>query len=525
MNYEPIEAAIVAYRSSRPDEAVAAADRAIGLNPFAAEAHLIKLLLAIRRRDVANVVESLRACLASRPAEWVVERLRLDFKAHGAPPLTRDIAFKLGAVLRSSLGVLGPAVPSNARRANHEFINVVGSSYVRSFGGHPAFFPLFIGMGPTMLLLTEHQAAITRRKFAENLKRVDPNRHTLLIAGSDPYYYVVNLQKTGTSRNNATEDDLTAMDAVAERHRAILSDAKSLMTAQTIFLGLTPTFDDHMNELCRHLNGRLRVICQEVGVVFLDWWDELMDPATGHLREDYSSKAYPGDIHFSLSCTHRFMELLKEDGFYSADVQPGSDFQWSHVFEANVEVSEKTRIWCEPSVTPRNAFQSHKVAASHLGGQVADLMTTICALRPDQTLAMVNVRDGYLPASVPPQMAVGCRAFTDTVQNQQVAQQVLDFYGRLDVLLSGPESLPSLEGCSFTVLALLLHPDSFEADEERCNEALARLAASPTVLIATPFPARLGNLKLGDRAARPINISNRHIPEAWREYSVALIGA
>jgi hypothetical protein len=524
VTYEPADAALAAYRLGRPDDAVAAADRAIAADPFAAEAHLIKLLLALRRHQPAEAVESLRKCLASRPPEWVVERMRQDFNAHGMPALTRDVALKVGGILRSHLGALGPAIPADARRARHEFINVVGSSYVRSFGGHPAFFPLFIGMGPTMLLLNDEQAAVTRRKFAENLKRVDLTRNTLLIAGSDPYYYAVNLQKAGVTRGaEATAEDLAEMDAVAERHRAILADAKAMIVGRPMLLGLTPTFSDHMNQLCRYLNDRLRPICEAEGVLFLDWWDELADPATGHLRDDYAAKAYPGDIHFSLSCTQRFMELLKADGHFSDAVVPGGDYEWSHVFEVNVEASEKTRIWCEPSVTPRNAFQSNKVASAHLAGHTADLLTTLLARVPDRTLAMVNVRDGYLPAAVPRQVAMGCLAFTDTAENLQVAQQVLDFYGRLDVRLSGAGDLDLLDGQTFSHLVLLIHPDTLEADEQRCNEALRRVAAAPTVLIGTPRPDRLSLLNLGGRVAKPMNISNRLIPEQWREYSVAMV--
>ena len=48
--------------------------------------------------------------------------------------------------------------PAELRRSRHEYVNIVGSSYVRSFGGSPVLFPLFIGMGPTMLLLSDEQS-------------------------------------------------------------------------------------------------------------------------------------------------------------------------------------------------------------------------------------------------------------------------------------------------------------------------------------------------------------------------------
>ncbi|WP_156406081.1 M48 family metallopeptidase [Phenylobacterium sp. Root700] len=522
---ESATAAQTAYRSGKPDDAIAAANRVIAGNPFAAEAHLVKALLAIRRNQIPETIESLKHCVAVRPGEWIVERIRQDFQAHGMPPLQKDMAFRLGAFFRSHLSALGPPVPVAHRRACGEFINIVGSSYVRSFGGDPAFFPLFIGMGPTMLLLNDEQEVVTRRKFFENLKRVDLSRDTMLIAGSDPYYYVVQLQKDGGLRpDGATAEDYAQMDAVAERHRGILADAKAMVAGRSMLLGLTPTFNDHMNQLCRHLNVRLKAICEEAGVLFLDWWDELVDPVTGHLRVDYGANAYPGDIHFSLACTKRFMELLKEGGLLSEAITPGADYQWSHVFETMVEATEKTRIWCEPSVTPRNAFQSNKVAASHLGNLMADLLISLSVRAHDQSYLMVNVREAFLPVAMPPQIVAGCLAFTDTPANVQVGQQVLDFYGRLDVHLKSSDEFAVLNGHSFAKLVLLIHPDTVEADEQRCNAVLGRLGASTSVIVGTPRPDRIGLLNLGGRQPKILNISNRHIPEQWRDYSIGLVG-
>jgi hypothetical protein len=69
---------------------------------------------------------------------------------------------------------------------------------------------------------------------------------------------------------------------------------------------------------------------------------------------------------------------------------------------------------------------------------------------------------------------------------------------------------------------LLIHPGSFEADERRCNEVLAKLDNSPPLIIATPFPDRVSALSLGSRQVRMFGISNRHIPEIWRNYSVGI---
>lgn len=524
MTFRSGAAAHLLYRAGEYDQALALAAQVTTTNPYAVEAQMTAALIQFRRNAVPETVERLKACLVVRSGEWVLERLRQDLLAFGRLPIRKDMGFRVGSLLRTSLGPLGPALPPEYRLASHEFMNVVGTSYVRSFGGSPAFFPLFIGMGPTMLLLTEELSAVTRRKFKENLRRVDPTRNTMLVVGGDPYYHVVGLQQAGAARpGGPTPEDMAIMDVVAERHAGILDDAKDLITGKLMLLGVTPTQNDLMNSLCRHLNERLKALCAEKGVIFLDWWDELADPATGRLKAAYCANAYPGDIHFTLSTTRRFMELLKEDGLFGETVTPASDYDWSHVFECAVDASEKTRIWCEPSVTPRNAFQSHKVASSHLNALMADLLTALGVDQPDQTFLMMNVRDAYLPVSLPAQVHVGCRAFTDTLDNLRVGQQVLDFYGRRDVQLELSDDLSGLDGAGFSQVVLLIHPDTAEADEARCNAALARLRSAPSIIVGTPFPERIGALNLGSRKVNPFGISNRHIPEQWRNYTVAVV--
>jgi hypothetical protein len=512
-----------AYHAGKLDDALQAAACAVADNPYAVEAHLTIALVMLRRTVVAATIASLKKCVALRSAEWILERLRQDFQAHGVPPLPKDMAFQLGAFLRSSLGVLAPALAPEHHRAPHEFMNVVGTSHVRSFGGNRAFFPLFIGIGPTMLLLSEAAAATTRRKFRENLRRVDTRRNTMLVLGGDPFYYVTELANAGASRpgGGATAEDLALMDAVAERHAPILADAKKQISGTLMLLGVTPMHHDLMNQLSRHLNSRLKAVCDATGVIFLDWWDEVADPVTGHLRAEYCVNAHLGDVHFSLSATTRFMELLKRDGLFGDAVEPSCAFNWSHVFECKIDAEENTRIWCEPSVW-LNAFQSHKIASSHLSTQVADLLTCLGAQFPDQIFLMVNVREGFLPVTIPAHVHSGCLAFTDTEDNLRVGQAVLDFHGRLDVRLERSDDFAMLEQRSFSQVALLLHPDTFEADEQRCNIVLNRIGASPSIIVATPFPDRLESLDLGQRQIVSFCISNRHIPERWRNYSVAV---
>ena len=344
----------------------------------------------------------------------------------------------------------------------------------------------------------------------------------MLVVGSDPYYHVIGLEKAGAQRpNGATEDDLALMDRVAERHGPILDDAKATFSGALMLLCATPTQNEVMNTLCRRVNERLQALCAEKGVMFLDWWDELADPVTGRLRDAYCANAYPGDIHFTLEATQRFMELLKVAGQFSAAVEPSCAYDWSHVFECSVDAGEKTRIWCEPKVTPNNAFKSHKIASAHLGGRVADLMVALSAGRRENTMLMVNVRDGFLPVTIPAQAGTGTVAFTETEADFQTAQMTLDFYGRTDVALMRSGVLPTYDARGVSQAVLQIHPDTVDADIERCNQAIARLGPVP-ILVGTPFPDRIGALNLGSRKINTFQVSNRHIPEEWRNYAVVL---
>ena len=273
MSYLQPASALAVYRSGRADEALAIADELVRQDPFAAEAHICIALIHLRRNAVAETIGALKKAIASRSAEWVLGVMRADFALHGRPPLLQDMAFRLGALLRTALGPLGPILPPEARRSTHPYVNVVGISHVRSFGGNTAFFPLFIGMGPFTLLLTDDAAAITRRKFVENLQRLDTTRDTVPIFGGDPYYHATNALKTRTTDLlTATSEDLAYMDRAAERHEGVLSDARKIISGRVLLMCAPPTQSDLMMQLARHLNERLRPICDRTGVTYLDWW-------------------------------------------------------------------------------------------------------------------------------------------------------------------------------------------------------------------------------------------------------------
>lgn len=526
MSFVSAAAPLASYRAGDTEKAEALAQQVLRIDPHAAEAHMCLALISLRRNDAAAALNSLRKCAAVRSADWILERIRADFARHGAPSLARELAFKFGAFLRTQLSPMGAALTPEQRRSRHAYVNVVGTSYVRSFGGNTAFFPLFIGMGPTMLLLTEEAASLTYRKFRENLKRVDPTRTTLLVLGGDAYYLVRNRLKEKESAGlELTAEDFEIMSVVARRHAPMLASARKMLSGDVYMLGSTPTYNAAVDTLALRLNEELRPICDEHGIVLLDLWEAFVDPSTGHLRADLSAGAYPGDIHYSLASAPIFINEFKRRGHLPPDVTSEADFDWTSVFECQIEETERTRIWCEPSVSPNNAFKSDKIAWSHLSYRIADVITCLAAYAPERTLAIVNVRDGHTAIAVPQHVLAGCVAITDTPQNRDAAQMVLDYYGRTDVHLDvfNDQSLAAIANEPFWGLLLIIGPDAPEDDELRCNEVLARLGGVKLVMIATAYPDRVSRLNLeGRKTSGVFPISNNHIPEKWRNFTLFL---
>lgn len=524
MSFLSAAAPFAAYRRGEVDEALALVQRVTAVDPNATEAHMCAALIHLRRNDAAATLESLKRCAKSRSADWIVAQLRSDFAAHGAPAVAAAFGARLGSFFRGQMTSLSAPLAPGERQADHPLVNVVGTSYVRSFGGSTALFPLFIGMGPTMLLLTEEAAALTRRKFAVNLERVDPRRDTLLVVGGDAFYHVRNILKTRTEESEtATAADHELMALVARRHGAILADARKLIGGRLFMLGSTPTFSALVDDLALQLNKELIAVCAAHDVELVDCWAELADPATNRLRAAYSANAYPGDIHYSLATTPIFINALKARGALPAETPADAEFEWSSVFECDIDPAERTRIWCEPSVSPNNAFKSDKIATSHLLGRTADLVVFLAAYAAERTLAIINAQDGYAAIAVPSQVISGCVAITDSQANRQAAQMTLDFFGRSDVDLHefGDAALDLVANSSFWGALLIVHPDSVEADEARCNAVLGRIGPVSMLLVATARPDRIAQIETGDRQVKAtIPLSNRHIPAKWHEFTL-----
>ena len=523
----PLPHAFAAFYAGMTDLALVIADAILGSDPNCADAHLCAALVHLQRNEIRPAVNHMQKCVASRSVEWVLEKVRAENARHPSGSIALDDGMILGAFFRSRLEEVAPLLPHHHHRANGACINVVGTSFVRSFGGNSCLFPLFIGMGASTMLLTEDLCGITQRKFVDNLKRIDTRRPTILSLGAETGYYARNHEglRPHHELNEVTDADRAVIAQVAENYRAFLLGIQKEVSGPLMLLGAIPSFDDVINEMSYDLHGKLAAICDEIGVTFLDWWDDLVDPETKHMYAHMSANAYPNDNHLTLAATGMIVDKLKALGVLDENAHSGQDYEWSHVFECQIEPSEKTRIWPEPSVSPNNAFQSDKIALSFLGGRFADLLVALLANRPLQSLLIVNATDAWLPAAIPPQVVAGCVALTHSPESAKLGQIVLDFYGRSDVsfMVTNDESLQRLVNIDFTYAVVCLYPDSYDSDLARARQVLNAVRKPQNMLVMTPFPDRLPDLAgLGFASVAVAKIGIRHIPAKWHEMSVAM---
>jgi hypothetical protein len=518
--------ALAVFRAGNVAEALAIADGVLADDPCSADALLTRAMIRLARGAMKDAIPDLRAAAELRSGEWLLERLRVELMARSRLSFLLEDAMKLGSLLRSRLSPVGPVLSPARRTADHEFVNIVGTSFVRSFGGNTCFFPVFVGMGPGMLLLSDEASAITRNKMLENLKRVDLSRPTVLTIGSDAYYHIENILKMRKNPSApVSEEDYALMELVAERHRPLLAAAKKLVKGPLLLLCSTPTQEHRVNVLSHHLNQHLATVCRETGVEFLDWWADLADPVTDRLADKYSAKAYPGDIHFTLETTGLFVKRLQDIGVLTVKVPAAVNYEWSHVFECDIGVGEKTRIWCEPNVSPNNAVKSHKIASSHVYGKLADLLTAMLIASGPQSALYVNVREGYLPTVLPAALISRSVALTRSANDARLARAVLDFWGRSDVALRHlePGVTQTIAGFEPSLVVGATYPETREEDIAAINGILAaeRRARMLALLLIDPADAARIDLK-GYQLQAKVLVGHRYVPPAWQQTTLFL---
>jgi hypothetical protein len=401
----------------------------------------------------------------------------------------------------------------------------MGTSHVRFFGAHALFLPLFIGMGPNTLCLTEESHTLARRKILDNLARIDPDVDLILDLGAEPFYHVQNILRTRPGGEaDITDNDLAFMAVTAERYGALLRDVRDRLRARLILFNVLPTHDRIGNALSLVLNDHARAICQDLGIGFLDIWDEVVDADTGGLRQCLAAKAYNEDTHLNERAIPLVLEALRRLGVVGDEVVEEASPVWQHVYTFPVSPDGDTRIWCEVDVIPANAFRSEKVAASFIASAALDVLLPIITALAEARVLMMNVKDGFLPIAVPPSCAAQVIGVCDDLRALHAAERVAAFAGRDDIaLVADSDDLPMrLAGRSFDLSVVSVHPASVEHDLKRAEALLHGVSAGMLAVLAPANLFRGREVPPELAATRFYPLGNRHLPGIWPDYGLFL---
>jgi len=318
--------------------------------------------------------------------------------------------------------------------------------------------------------------------------------------------------------------DYSLMQACAVRYRPILEEVRRLLpTGSVAMLGSTPNFHRNANALSVHFNQHLRVLCGQYDIVFVDVTNRLLDPATNLFQSRFSARAFNDDPHLNDAGLEVVTRALCAVGFLPPDALGRPKFDWSNVFQFNIVETEVTRIWCEPGVSPNNAVRSPKIACSFISEAVADLLTVECLERKASSLALFNVRDGFLPASLPCALKAECVSMSLDIADHFAARRVLAFAGRPDILLIRPDqdSLGDMNlDCDGGVV--MAYPGSFSVDVEKARAFVAKTTLQWLMVVGPAEMPVNWPVELGYRLQKSMFVKNSHIPEVWREFSVCI---
>ena len=479
------------------------------------EAHILAAACTVSGQPASKAVGHLRKAAALAPFEEVVSRLSACLAP--APP-SLEAGAAIGALINANLPRLGPPLAVRLART-HRHINVLGTSHVRFLSGHDLFFPLFVGMGPDTLVLTEERFEVCRQKLLDNIARVDPAMDAMIVLDAEPYYHVYNNFGTRPGQEAAvTEDDRARMRLVCGRYEAMLTELQSKISGRLMLLNALPSYIPMITELAAYLNSQTRAMCERVGVAFIDIWSQLYDPASGGLRRDLAAEAYNDDIHLSEKAIPILFDGLRRAGVIGLEADPAKLFGYGYLHGFAVATGGETRIWPEADIIPANAMKSQKVAAAHIAKKALDMIAGHLVARPGARVLFVNALEGFLPLNLPRTLMGQCVAVCDSPAYLDVAQRIANFAGRDEIKFTGwrTDLLELIKGRRFDLVVANLHPDDIEAGAARA-EALLSVVDGEALMVITPDEHAAAGLFRHRAGYRAIAIGNNHIPERWRE--------
>lgn len=486
-------------REGKVDEALLTCDLLLQANAQNAFAHGVKGQILQRKGDVVEAMQSYLAAVTFDPDK-------------------HDARENLGGLLRRAFPVVMPPL-AEGLGDDPEFIYVLGSSYARSFSLGTLYLPFMMGTSFTLSFLSDELAEASRKQIFAHLDRVDL-RNPVLFAFFESNSLTHAQNKAGT-KTLQTEGVLGSSEdliiAGARRYGEFLGDvAVCYPGIKAFILNACPQLNDEQSAYVKLTNPILKQRCAEEGFLFVDIWDQLIDPETDFIREEFCTA--PGDVHLSKDSVSFVTNFLRDHGVLPSD---NGDFTWSHMIRFQIGEGEVSRVWTEPHAGPENLVFSRLVAFNAVVERAVSHLVATLPMDGRARVLVPNCREGYVPLAISPNLASTITAMDPSAERIKIARRLAHFTGRDDIEWRVGDTAPDVEPFDFTFV--VLHDDNPIADIPEFLSALLRRCKRQMFIVSTRDWESEGVSWLQGVQASMLDFSAGHLEGRWGAANLLII--
>ncbi|MEO1230338.1 MAG: hypothetical protein AAFZ18_15650 [Myxococcota bacterium] len=427
-----------------------------------------------------DFLEALRAGSGRRAGEALRGQPPTEITALLASALPRYALddFEQRALGRALLRVMQELFPPRADPETTEpvspYVNVLGGSSTTGFAEHPGFFPVRMGPDRALTTLTEDLTATTLERITRHLPWLDLSQPLLLAFGSAPLCHYRNA--LGTREHGRTEieaADLSLMRDAAARYAGLISKLRPQARGRLFVLPALPSRDPHISELSAHLNRALATHLPAVGAEIF--------PLPDAVPEGALVETEAGDASFAPQALPKVLAAAEGASMLPSRLLRGRRFAGSHGHVDEKWAGALTRI------RPKAEGGESLAAATRVAERALEYLTVTLAERPPAPLLIVNSRDGWWPARLPPYLVEAVLSLAESEAHLEESRRVLRFAGRSERRVRSTEDFLSSGGHRVRSALILLYPEDMKADVRRAEQVLE--AARPrSILVVSPQP-------------------------------------
>lgn len=298
-----------------------------------------------------------------------------------------------------------------------ETFYAIGDSHVRTFSFDSRFLPLYIGPGFANCFLTEELAERARTKVLLNLARIPRGAKILFVFGEpDVRFHQEN--RFGTR----ARPGLAPFHDAIDRYAGLLATVRETTACRPLVFNVMPSTHAERCELARAYNSLLRTRCGELGVPFVDVWNDLADRDSGLLARRFDADG----IHLLATSLPPIRRALHRLGVTRQLLPDEEDFAWSFNYRIPLASDIETRLW---------GNKQHTAAADAL---IAWLLDEARGERW-QSAAVLNCREGYIAFALA-NAGFNVAATDPDARKRRLGAKVADFWGLRNVRFA--RSLP-----------------------------------------------------------------------------------